>query len=398
MMSGSFPMMALGEVLTKSSERIDLNPDERYRQVTVRLWGKGVVLRDEVNGVDIGASKRFVVRSQQFILSRIDARNGAFGLVPDYLDGAVVSSDFPVFTVDPLQITPKFLEWMSKTHFFVELCKSASEGTTNRVRLKEDRFLATKIPLPPLKEQCRIVARIEELAAKIEEARRLRRQAVEDAEALVISLLSSFFDVGSTIYPVELLGKLCDTASGGTPSRKRPDFYFGDIPWIKSGELKEGLITKSEEHINEAAIVASSAKLFPSGTLLIAMYGATVGRTGILGIDAATNQAICAIFPNESLDRGYVWWFLRCMRPVYLNASFGGAQPNISQKVLRKTKIPVPPLAEQRRIVAYLDKVQAKVDALNDLQIKTTAELDALLPAVLDKAFKAGAAYTSSQK
>lgn len=184
-MSGSFPVVPLGDVLTKSIERIDLNPDERYRQVTVRLWGKGVVLRDEVNGVDIGASKRFVVRSQQFILSRIDARNGAFGLVPDYLDGAVVSSDFPVFTVDPLQITPEFLKWMSKTHFFVELCKTASEGTTNRVRLKEDRFLATKIPLPSLEEQRRIVARIEELAAMIEEAQGLRRQAVEKAEALV---------------------------------------------------------------------------------------------------------------------------------------------------------------------------------------------------------------------
>ena len=149
----SFPMVALGEVLTKSDEWIDLYPNEQYRQVKVRLWGKGVMLREEVSGAQIAASKRLVVHSQQFIVSRIDARNGAFGLIPDSLDGAVVSSDFPVFAVNSSRILPKYLEWMSKTHFFIDLCKAASEGTTNRVRLKEDRFLASKIPLPPLAEQ-----------------------------------------------------------------------------------------------------------------------------------------------------------------------------------------------------------------------------------------------------
>jgi len=114
-----------------------------------RLWGKGVVLRDEVSGAEIATSKRFIVHSQQFILSRIDARNGAFGLIPEPLDGAVVSNDFPVFNVNPSRIIPEYLGWMSKTRFFVDLCKATSEGTTNRVRLKEDRFLAMQIPLPP---------------------------------------------------------------------------------------------------------------------------------------------------------------------------------------------------------------------------------------------------------
>lgn len=176
----SFPMVALGEVLVKSNEWIDINPNEQYRQVTVRLWGKGVVLREEVSGSEIAASRRLVVHLKQFIVSRIDARNGAFGLISDSLDGAVVSSDFPVFTVNPSRILPKYLDWIGKTHFFIDLCKAASEGTTNRVRLKEDRFLVAKIPLPSLQEQRRIVARIEELAAKIEEARRLRRKAGEE--------------------------------------------------------------------------------------------------------------------------------------------------------------------------------------------------------------------------
>lgn len=155
-------MVSLGEVLTKSEEWITLNPGERYREVTVRLWGKGVVKRREVTGTEIAATRRLIVRSQQFILSRIDARNGAFGLVPDSLEGAVVSNDFPVFTLNQARILPPFLNWMSKTRTFIYLCKAASEGTTNRIRLAEDRFLSTKVPLPPVDEQRRIVARIEE--------------------------------------------------------------------------------------------------------------------------------------------------------------------------------------------------------------------------------------------
>src|SRR2546428_8563184 len=120
-MSKSFPMVPLGKILTKSEEWIDIQPNERYRQVTVKLWGKGVVQRSEVSGAEIAAARQVIVRSQQFILSRIDARNGAFGLIPDSLDMAVVSSDFPVFTLNRLQVLPEFLNWMSKTHNFVNL-------------------------------------------------------------------------------------------------------------------------------------------------------------------------------------------------------------------------------------------------------------------------------------
>ncbi len=387
----TFPMVALGEVLTKSDEWIEIDPNERCQQVTVRLWGKGVVLRDEVSCAEIAASKRLVVHPQQFIVSRIDARNGAFGLIPDSLDGALVSSDFPVFAVNPSRILPKYLEWISKTHFFVDLCKAASEGTTNRVRLKEDRFLMAKIPLPPLAEQRRIVARIEELAAKIEEARGLRKNAGEEVEALLAAKLNEIFSPNrKNNLRLVKIAEICDTSSGGTPSRQRFDFFEnGTIPWIKSGELKDTFIKVAEEYITQGALDDSSAKIFPNGTLLIALYGANVGMTGILGLDAATNQAICAVFPKkELLERDYLYWFFRKMRPDYLKNSFGGAQPNISQKMIRETEIAIPSLPEQRRILAYLDELQAKVDVLRRLQAETGAELDALMPAVLDRAFK----------
>jgi type I restriction enzyme S subunit len=116
-------------------------------------------------------------------VSRIDARNGAMGLVPPTLDGALVTYDFPLFWVNSDRLIPSFLSWLSKTNNFVELCQHASEGTTNRIRLKEERFLALDIPLPPLSQQKRIVARIEELAGLINEARSLRQQVTEETEA-----------------------------------------------------------------------------------------------------------------------------------------------------------------------------------------------------------------------
>ena len=202
------------------------------------------------------------------------------------------------------------------------------------------------------------------------------------------SASAEIFEEASTTYDNPKLGQVCKTTSGGTPDRKRVDYYGGNVAWIKSGELKDNLIDCSEEYITEEGLSNSSAKIFPRGTLLVAMYGANVGMTGVLDIDAATNQAVCAIFPSDSLEKNYVWWFFRYMRSEFMKRSFGGAQPNISQKILRETTISIPPLGEQRRILAYLDDLQAKVNALKSLQEKTTNELDALLPSILDKAFK----------
>ena len=232
----------------------------------------------------------------------------------------------------------------------------------------------------------RIVACIEALAARVAEAQSLRREADAAADSLLYSALNSIFSKSS--FPQKTIGELCITTSGGTPSRTRADFFEGNIPWIKSGELEDGFIYRAEEHITEEAVASSSAKIFPKGTLVVALYGATVGKTGVLEIDAATNQAVCALFPQSTISRDYLWWFLRSKRPDFLKSSFGGAQPNISQKVVRETEIPVPPLEEQQRLVAYLNGLQAQVSALRAAQSATQKELDALMPSILDKAFK----------
>ena len=154
------------------------------------------------------------------------------------------------------------------------------------------------------------------------------------------------------------------TASGGTPDRSDASNFGGDISWVKSGELDDNIIYATEEKLTEHGVQTSSAKLFPRGTLLVAMYGATAGRTAILGIEATTNQAVCAIFPqNGSFDDRFLQFQLMYDRPKLLNARSGGAQPNISQRVVATLDVVLPPVEEQRAIARALETVQQAKEA-----------------------------------
>lgn len=153
--------------------------------------------------------------------------------------------------------------------------------------------------------------------------------------------------------------EVCETTSGGTPDRKNKSYYGGSIAWVKSGELSYDIIEETEETITEEAVKNSSAKIFPKGTLLIALYGTTTGKLAFLGIEAATNQAIAAVFPSIGINKMYVYYYLLFYRDELLLKRIGGAQPNISQTILNKIPFPLAPLSEQTRIVAALDEYMA---------------------------------------
>lgn len=166
------------------------------------------------------------------------------------------------------------------------------------------------------------------------------------------------------------LGDICFTTSGGTPSRRNHKFYGGNIPWVKSGELDKGLILDTEEKITEEAVKQSSAKVFPKGTLLIALYGATIGKLAFLGVDAATNQAICGIYQNENIDTKFLYNLLFHKKQDLVNQGIGGAQPNISQTILKNLEIPLPPLSTQHLIVAKIEELFSELDkGIEDLKL-----------------------------
>lgn len=187
----------------------------------------------------------------------------------------------------------------------------------------------------------------------------------------------------------EPLGKICKTTSGGTPSRKNQSYYQnGTIPWVKSGELENNIITTSEEFITEEGLLNSSAKIFPAGTLLIALYGATIGKLAFLGIDAATNQAVCGIFQNENVSLKYLYYYLLFQRPNLIKQGVGGAQPNISQTILKKLEISYPDsITEQQRIVARIEELFSELDKAVDTLKTTKEQLEVYRQAVLKDAF-----------
>ncbi|MES0856053.1 restriction endonuclease subunit S [Geobacillus sp. G4] len=276
-------------------------------------------------------------------------------------------------------------------------------------------------PLPPLNEQKRIADKIERLFAKIDEAKRLIEEVKESIERRRAVMLEKAFKgqlgtndpseksiletsddlsekdvIPKEQWPYEVPGNwvwvrsghVAKWGSGGTPSRKRLEYYGGDIPWIKTGELNDGIITGSEETITAEGLQKSSAKIFPKGSIVIAMYGATIGRLGILGIDAATNQACAVGQPYEFLDSKYMFYYFFARRSDLVALGKGGAQPNISQTIIKDFPFALPPLNEQKRIAEKLDNLLEKLENEKQLVLAVEEKLDLLKQSVLQKAFR----------
>ena len=183
------------------------------------------------------------------------------------------------------------------------------------------------------------------------------------------------------------LGDVFHTSSGGTPSRRETAYYGGNIPWLKSGELNDGIISEAEEFITKEGLENSSAKIFPKGSILLALYGATVGKIGILDFDSATNQAVCCIYSNPYFDKNLLFYYLLSQRKHLINQGKGGAQPNISQDIVKNIVLPLPPLAEQERIVEKIEALFAGIDEGVEHLKSAQAQIKQYRQSVLKSAF-----------
>jgi len=317
-------------------------------------------------------------------------------------------------------VIPKDISMVSAQYLFryLDLNKenelvARMHGMAN-VSLPMSAIADIDIPLPPLKEQIEIVERLggleksnrkilDELSNQITFLKNLRQQILQDAiqgklvphnpddepagkllehikaekELLVkqkkIRKEKPLPPIKPEEIPFEIpegwiwcrLGTVIESASGGTPERNNLAYYNGRVSWLKSGELNDGLIINpSEEKITEAGLHNSSAKVFHTGTLLIALYGATAGKLGILQFPSSTNQAICGLFQNSFILTKYLFYYLIKWREKMIQDSWGQAQPNISQKYLRHFLLALPPLSEQYRIVQKIDQLMQTCDEL----------------------------------
>jgi len=378
-MSG-WKKVRLGEVLRRSMNIAPLDPQIDYREITVRLWGKGVVERVRTPGVELAGSRRFVARPGQLILSRIDARNGALGLIPSSLDGAVVSNDFPLFDLDLERALPEFLSWLSKTASFVDLCRKASEGTTNRVRLQEERFLVVEILLPPLAEQRQVVALIEEVAGRVREAQDLRRRATLEALSLCRALIAS--DSNAKLTPMADLVHLRSTDIAVEPNQT---YNFAGVYSFGRGVFRGQTRMGLEFAYKRLTRLRVNDFVFPK---LMAWEGAF----GVVP-EECHGCVVSPEFPVFEVVRERVLpevidVFFRdpTVWPELAGSSTGTnvRRRRLNPREFLRYRMPLP----NRDMQEVLRDVHTKVCEVQRLQAEATAELDALLAAVLEQAFR----------
>jgi type I restriction enzyme S subunit len=389
-----WPKVRLGEVLRHRKEFITIDDLTTYKRPRVQLHVQGIVLRDEVPGALIKTKTQQVCRTGEFLVAEIDAKVGGFGIVPESLNGSLVSSHYFLFVIDEAKLDRRFLNFFIRTPAFCE--QVAAQGSTNYAAIRPAHVLGYEIPLPPLAEQRRIVARIEALAAQINEARTLRHQGAEEADALRSAGRNRFFLSAVGQFGASRLEELSSrTTKGESPEWQGFTYQDTGPLFIRSENVLWGsLDPRNAVHIPHAFHEKLSRSQLRKDDVLINLVGASIGRACAvpenLG-DANVNQAVGVISPiKERLQPDFLVHFL--LSPGAQDTIHGGkvetARPNISLGDVRNLEIPTPPPPEQRRIVSELDALQAEVDALKRLQAETAAELDALLPALLDRAFK----------
>lgn len=376
-----WPAVALGELLCRSYEPAVIDPSTEYQEVTIKLWGKGVVSRGKVSGSEVVSGRR-AVRTGQLILSKIDARNGAIGLVPPELDGAIVSNDFPSFEFrDENQCSPAYMGWLVRSAQFVELCKAASEGTTNRVRIKEDRFLEQKIALPSLSEQEVLVSRLDALGEKIQQVEAKLDAVERDAEHLMaLRFRDAIADV-----PLRQMAEVAPLVR-----REQPIDFEGSYPELGIRSFGKGTFHKPP--LSGAEVGTKRLYRIEPGDLLFSNVFAWEGAIAISQPDDAgrfgSHRFItCRANPALTSAEFLRYYFLGEEGMLQIGeASPGGAGRNrtLGLQKLMAIEVPVPPLAVQQSF----DRLQAEVAALNTKHAAIRAANAALVPATLERVFQ----------
>ncbi len=377
-------------------------------------FGGEVFLRSEPD-YERYKGRLFVVAPNRIIFSKINARQGCIAWVPPTHPAFAVSSEYPVFVVDESKMLPRFLDLVLRARPARAQLSGAAAGMA-KPRTSAEEFLSLQIPIPPLERQREIVAAWDAVQTLQRDglAQIQAREREIDADFLAALGLQMprrakprkcfavwFKDLGrwgvqinrdnqraasQSIYESRSLREICKIGSGGTPRSNRHDFYGGDIPWVRTTEVRNALITQTGFSITESGLNSSSAKIYPKGSILVAMYGqgATRGRSAKLGMDAATNQA-CAVLHNftPEVEADFVWCYLMSQYENLRSLASGNNQPNLNAEMVGDVNIPLPPLERQREIMAQVasarDEVGLERAALSLGLARAKAELERAL-------------------
>ena len=306
------------------------------------------------------------------LLSRLPDPIGRSCLLPKLNVRTITAVDCTILRFKD-DVLPIFFVYYTQSNSYYKDILSKTTGTT-RKRISRKNLEKIGIPIPPKPTQLSIVSELD----KLNELIQIKKEQLKDYDTLAQSIFYEMF--GDPVenekgWEVKKIGDVCKTSSGGTPSKAHDEYYNGDILWLRSGEVGQGDIYDTEQTITLLGLENSSAKIFPVNTVVIAMYGATVGQVGILRKEMSTNQAICGILPNGVLTPEYLNYFLLRMKSEFLKLAIGGAQANISQQIIRKTLIPLPPLSLQKYFTCRIRQIEQQKAAIQ----KTITDLETLL-------------------
>lgn len=396
-MTNVWPEVRLSELVAQASHRYTVKPDQQYPNLGIYSFGRGLFAKSSISGMETRATVLYRVRQGQFIYSRLFAFEGAYGLVTPEFDGYFVSNEYPVFDCDRARLLPEYLAaYFTRPSVWQEVGRLSTGLGDRRRRVQPAQFLTYRIPLPSLAEQQRIVAKIDELAVKIAEARSIRQALIAETDAAFPSVTDSVFD------SVECTWRAIDDLVGRDNLRNGKSVKPVDLPTgiqcIRLSALANGRINCRDAKPVAIPQEEATPYLIKPGDVFIMRGNGSKHLVGRAGLVETTVSG--TIFPDLFIrvplegtgisSRFFVrFWNSGRMRTIIENAckTTSGIW-KINQGHIASFSVPVPSPSEQCRITAYLDDLQVKVDSLKALQVQSEAELDALLPSVLDKAFK----------
>ena len=388
-MTNGWTPTSLGEILRLEKRPVKLIPEQEYAEIGIYSYGRGIFHKRPRTGFEVGDKDLFEIKNGDFIFQITFAWEGAIALASEAENGMYGSVRFPTYRVNEEICYPKFLVHYFKTEEGRREVGRISPGSAGR-----NRVLATKrlpeifVPLPPLTEQRRIVEHIESLARRVNEAQSLREEA--DREAKILSLSSrnkAFGEIENS--PIKKLGDLSIIVRGSSP-RPKGDlrFYGGNVPRLLIADVsRDGkYVTPQIDFLTEDG--AKLSRPMVKGSLVIAISG-SYGIPAFLAVDACIHDGFIGFRDiDPAIDLEYLYQVLLYSKPYFDSVVKNSGLQNLTTNHLKNLDVPVPPLDEQRRIVAYLDGLQAKVNVLRELQSRSGEEMSALMPSILDKAFK----------
>ncbi|MCI0640464.1 MAG: restriction endonuclease subunit S [Gemmataceae bacterium] len=392
-MSKAWPMVALSDVAKPVVRPIQVIPGQTYRTIGVKWWGEGAYERQTIDGAQTAAKVLSLVKKDDLIINKIWVRHGSTAVATEAVNGCAASNEFPTFRLDPEKTTPRWLHWLTKTRDFWAKCDHLSMGTSGKNRIKPERFLTIEIPLPPLEEQRRIVAKVETLAAKIEEATRLRQEIGAEATALLKAEMRRTFASNSSWQQVPL-ENVCAAIIDNLHSN--PKYAEDGVPCIRSPDVGWGTLNlQSALKTSEKEFQHRTARGEPQlDDIVLVREGGGTGKAAIVakGQRFSLGQRVMMIRPNKSAVLPQFFLYQLLSPVIYdeqiVPLSKGSASPHLNIGALRRFTFRLPELPIQERIVRHLDDLSARLGESRQHQAESAAEVGALLPAILDRAFK----------